>query len=54
MKLRISQVNRKPVFGVNDQVRHKSGSVMVRGLEFWTREIEESYYLCSEKKVLIS
>ena len=41
---------RKPVFGASDQVRHKPGQNMARGLNFRIEEVEGSHYLCSENK----
>ena len=45
---------RKLVFGVSDQVRHKNGAVqpqkMAGGLKFRVKEVEGSYYPCSENK----
>ena len=48
---------RKPVFGVSYQVRHKRSvqpQKMARGLKFQIQEVEVVYYVCSEKKRLIS
>ena len=48
----MSRVVRKPVFGVSDQVRHKSGCTaqkIARGLKFRIKEVEGLYYPCSKK-----
>ena len=48
----MSLVQRKPVFGVSDQVRHKAVQLqkMARGLKVWILEVVGLYYLCSENK----
>ena len=45
----MSRVTRKPVFGVSNQVRHKSGCTATED-GFWIKEVEGLYYLCSKKK----
>ena len=50
MPHQMSLVVRKPVFGVSDTNQALQPQKMARGLKFLIKEVEESYYPCSENK----